>query len=315
MSSIATNVSTETVVVHPLVLLSIVDHFNRIEKTGTKKTRVVGALLGTWRTKGVLDVSSCFAVPFEEDEKDPNVWFLDHDYLNNMYNMCKKVNMREKIVGWYHTGPKLHQNDVDINELVRKYCPDAVLVIVSTNENEIGPPTNAYVAVEELHDNGTPATKTFEHVPSEIGAEESEEVGVEHLLRDVKDGGGGSLSQKVTDHLHGLKGLNAQLRGLHEYFDQVVKGRLPVNHQVVYHMQDILNLLPNISETRFVEAMMVKTNDEMLAIYVASLIRAVLALNGLIGNKYNDTDDFDTISKKQTSVKELSDNRIGTGTN
>ena len=33
---------------------------------------------------------------------------------------------REKIVGWYHTGPKLHQNDVAINELVRRYCPNSV---------------------------------------------------------------------------------------------------------------------------------------------------------------------------------------------
>ena len=32
---------------------------------------------------------------------------------------------------------------------------------------------------------GTPTTKTFEHVGSEIGAEEAEEVGVEHLLRLV----------------------------------------------------------------------------------------------------------------------------------
>ena len=30
---------------------------------------------------------------------------------------------------------------------------------------------------------GTPTTRTFEHVASEIGAEEAEEVGVEHLLR------------------------------------------------------------------------------------------------------------------------------------
>lgn len=30
---------------------------------------------------------------------------------------------------------------------------------------------------------GTPTSKTFEHVTSEIGAEEAEEVGVEHLLR------------------------------------------------------------------------------------------------------------------------------------
>ena len=32
---------------------------------------------------------------------------------------------------------------------------------------------------------GTPTSKTFDHVPSEIGAEEAEEVGVEHLLRLV----------------------------------------------------------------------------------------------------------------------------------
>ena len=33
---------------------------------------------------------------------------------------------RERIVGWYHTGPKLHQNDVAVNELIRRYCPNSV---------------------------------------------------------------------------------------------------------------------------------------------------------------------------------------------
>jgi len=36
------------------------------------------------------------------------------------------------------------------------------------------------------YQDGTPTSKTFEHVASEIGAEEAEEVGVEHLLRSVK---------------------------------------------------------------------------------------------------------------------------------
>lgn len=34
----------------------------------------------------------CFTVPFDEDDKDKSVWFLDHDYLENMYGMFKKVN-------------------------------------------------------------------------------------------------------------------------------------------------------------------------------------------------------------------------------
>ena len=40
----------ETVVVHPLVLLSVVDHYNRIDKVSSQK-RVVGILLGS-RHKG-----------------------------------------------------------------------------------------------------------------------------------------------------------------------------------------------------------------------------------------------------------------------
>ena len=45
-----------------------------------------------------------------------------------MYQMFKKVNAKERIVGWYHTGPKLHQNDIVINDLIRNYCPQSVLV-------------------------------------------------------------------------------------------------------------------------------------------------------------------------------------------
>ena len=47
------------VVVHPIVLLSVVDHFYRMGKVGNQK-RVVGVLLGS-RRKGVLDVANSFA--------------------------------------------------------------------------------------------------------------------------------------------------------------------------------------------------------------------------------------------------------------
>ena len=66
------------------------------------------------------------------------MWFLDHEYLENMYQMFKKVNAKERIVGWYHTGPKLHQNDILINDLMRKYCQQSVLVIIDPKPTRIG---------------------------------------------------------------------------------------------------------------------------------------------------------------------------------
>lgn len=287
--------------VHPLVLLSVVDHFNRMGKIGNQK-RVVGLLLGSWTTKTHLDISNSFAIPFDEDEKDPSVWFLDHQYLEQMYAMFKKVNAKERIVGWYHTGPKLHPNDIAINDLLRKYCSQSVLVIIDAKPKNIGLPTEAYRAVEEIHDDGTPTTKTFEHVPSEIGAEEAEEVGVEHLLRDIKDTTVGTLSQKITNQLMGLKGLEMKLKDMHTYLEQVVEGKLPMNHQISYLLQDIFNLLPDVTNPQFVKSINVNTNDQMLVVYTASLIRSIIALHNLINNKINNKE----AEKREGSKKEES---------
>ena len=47
-----------------------------------------------------LHVLSSFAVPFEEEARDPSVWFLDHNYHEELAHMHKKVNAKEHIVGW-----------------------------------------------------------------------------------------------------------------------------------------------------------------------------------------------------------------------
>lgn len=62
------------------------------------------------------------------------------------------MNAREKIVGWYHTGPKLYQNDIAINDLVKRHCGNSVLVIIDAHASNIGLPTEAYYSVEEVHD-------------------------------------------------------------------------------------------------------------------------------------------------------------------
>lgn len=276
----------QKVIVHPLVLLSVVDHYNRMGKVGSHK-RVAGILLGNWNSKGVMDISNSFGVPFDGGNNDKDGYIIDQDYLENMYAMFKKVNSREKIVGWYHTGPKLHPSDIKINDIIREYSgPNSVLVIIDAKLNqETGLPTKAYYSVEEVHDDGTPTSKTFEHVASEIGAEEAEEVGVEHLLRDIKDTTLGSLSQRITNQLAGLHGLGEQLSEIRSYLDLLVDGKLPINYSIIYQLQDIFNLLPDISGDSFIKSTYVSTNDQMLVVYLASLVRSVVSLHSLIDNK------------------------------
>lgn len=140
--------STPTsVVVHPLVLLSVVDHYSRVAKNTSH--RVLGVLLG--QAGDAVNVANSFAVPFEEDPKDSAVWFLDHDYVEAMLAMFKKINAKEKLIGWYHSGPKLRASDMHINQLFKKYTANPVLVIVNVTPTELGIPTDAYYAVEEIH--------------------------------------------------------------------------------------------------------------------------------------------------------------------
>lgn len=96
--------------------------------------------------------------------------------------MFKKVNVRERIVGWYYIGFKLYKNDIVINEFMKRYCFNFVLVIIDVKLKDLGLFIEVYILVEEVYDDGILILKIFEYVISEIGVEEVEEVGVEYLL-------------------------------------------------------------------------------------------------------------------------------------
>jgi len=276
-------------IVHPLVLLSTVDHYNRVAKDSKK--RVIGVLLGEIR-KGEVDITNSFALPFEEEDSNPNIWFIDHNYLENMGAMFKKVNARENVVGWYSTGPRIRSNDLDINDLFKKYTPNPVYVIIEVEpKEEFEIPTKAYVAIEEVKEDATePPHPTFQHIPSEIGALEAEEVGVEHLLRDVKDTSVSTLATQVNSKLLSLKSLISHLQEMHQYLENVVSGKLPLNHVILAQLQDIFNLSPNLNIEELAKSFAIKTNDMMLVIYLSSMIRSVVALHSLINNKLENRD-------------------------
>jgi len=259
-----------------------VDHYNRVARD-TKK-RVVGVLLGE-SSKGVVDVTNGYAVPFEEDPRNPNIWFVDHNYHENMFAMFKKVNAKERVVGWYSTGPKIRPADLEIHELWRRYTPNPVLVIINVKPTDIGLPTKAYLTVEEVSKDGSESKMAFQHIASEVGAVEAEEVGVEHLLRDIHDPSVSTMGSNVNAKLLGLKSLVEHLKEMQAYLNNVCEGKLPINQKIVGQLQDIFNLLPNLNVEEMIRGFAVKTNDMMMVIYLSSLIRSIIALHNLINNK------------------------------
>lgn len=52
--------------------------------------RVVGVLLGQDNGE-IVNVVNSSGIPFEEDEKDSLTWFLDHNYIESVFDLFKKV--------------------------------------------------------------------------------------------------------------------------------------------------------------------------------------------------------------------------------
>lgn len=286
-----------SVVVHPLVLLSVVDHYNRVAKDSRR--RVVGVLLGSTH-QGKVDITNSYAVPFEERG---DTWYLDHAYLTSMFLMFKKVAAKEKIVGFYSTGPKIKPTDLAIDALFRDYHPHPALVIIDVRPDVEGIPVQAYVSVNTVSADGSEASRTFTHLASEVGAYEAEEVGVEHLLRDVNDPSVSSLGFEARHKLQALKGLHERLKYMATYLEDVLQGNLPHNNQILYNMQTIMNLLPNLNVQALVKSMLTKTNDMHLVIYMSSLIRSVIALHDLVNNKSKFSADGEEESKSDGEKK------------
>jgi len=207
-----------------------------------------------------------------------------------MYAMFKKVQAKEKVIGWYSTGPKLRPSDIEINELFRSYCSHPVYVIIDVNPKDDATeiPTEAYYAIESSPEDKTSGKdrRTFIHLPSTIGAYEAEEVGVEHLLRGVKDTLESTLSDEISAKLNSLKSLRTRLNEIIKYLNLVLDGKLPVNHIILNELQNAFNYLPDVrSNVSALRSFTVSTNDHFLSLYLSSLIRSIVALHDLIKNK------------------------------
>jgi hypothetical protein len=50
------------------------------------------------------------------------------------------------------------------------------------------------------------------------------------------------MSMMVSSKLAALKGLDARLREIRSYLDLVIEGKLPLNHEILYHLQVSLSV-------------------------------------------------------------------------
>ncbi|CDJ43543.1 26S proteasome regulatory subunit, putative [Eimeria tenella] len=217
--------------------------------------------------------------------------------------MFKKVNTMERILGWYSTGTAAKPQDLQIHEIFRKHTPNPFYLLVDVEPKDMVVPAKAYCTIEEPT-NSKAFRKSFVYVPCTIGAYEAEEVGVEHLLRDTKNASTSTLATKVEDKLETMKILARKLKDVADYLNDVAAEKLRANPTIIYTVQEIFNLLPDTSRPELVKAFATQTNDSMMTLYLASVVRSVLALHNLIDNKIRNKRDAELKEKESATAEE-----------
>merc|ERR1712121_21853 len=111
------------VYIHPVALFAIIDSY---ERRNEDAKRVIGTLLGNV-DKGVVEVTNCFAVPHNESDDEVAV---DIEYARNMFELHKKVNSAEVIVGWFSTGWEVSVHSVLIHDYYSRECKNPIHLTV-----------------------------------------------------------------------------------------------------------------------------------------------------------------------------------------
>lgn len=258
--------------VHPVVLLSIVDSY---ERRNEDAKRVIGTLLGTIE-KGIVEVSNCFTVPHNESEEEVAV---DIEFAKNMYDLHKKVNSLENIVGWYSTGFDVSEHSVLIHEYYTRECKNPIHLTVDTSLRYSRMSMKAYISIPFGVPDKTMGSM-FKPIHLELTMHDPERVGVD-VIQSTKDRQRKTIPidsdlQQVTTTCENM--LNS-LSGFTEYVDNVLNGSLPADSSVGRLLMDLVNTVPRVKQEDFDEMMNANMKDLLMLVYLSNLTKTQLLIS------------------------------------
>lgn len=92
--------------------------------------------------KNGVEVTNCFCVPHNESEEEVAV---ELDFAKDMYDLHRKVNPQESIVGWWATGTGVTSHSALIHEYYSRESTNPVHITVDTTLQDTRMGIKAYV--------------------------------------------------------------------------------------------------------------------------------------------------------------------------
>jgi len=288
--------SVSAVTVHPIVLLSVLDHHTRRQEGAG---RVIGTLLGK-RDGDRVEITNCFAVPHAERGDEVAI---GKDFNRQMLALHLRANKRETVVGWYATALPDETEDgspssgghkciADTSSLIHEFyageCDDdPIHLVVDTSLQSDSIALRAYKSVPVLV-KGEPLANLFHEISLSLQSNDPEKICVDRMIRSSGSPQGGNASQDEAAALQvSMERLLAMLETCSEYVDGVVEGRTSPDDDVGREISETLNSVPRIRPEVFDRMFNDSLQDLLMVTYLSNITKAQLniaeKLNATLG--------------------------------
>ncbi|XP_054760036.2 eukaryotic translation initiation factor 3 subunit F-like [Lytechinus pictus] len=264
--------SAKVVNIHPVVLFSIVDSF---ERRTDESARVIGTLLGT-SIQGVVEVTNCFCVPHNESEDEVAV---DMEFAKNMFELHKKVNSWENIVGWYATGREITGHSVLIHDYYSRECQNPIHVTVDTTMADLNMSVKTWVRQNMGVPDKSQGT-VFIPIPKKIAFHQPEKVAMDAFIRETDPNR--KTIELTTDLQYVSKAsgnLQEMLTRVLQYVDDILTGKTSADNQIGRFLMNLVSNVPKLQPEEFDQMLNNSMKDLLMVVYLSGLIETQLTLN------------------------------------
>lgn len=258
------------VIVHPLVLLHILDHHSR-----RQEDRVIGTLLGR-RDDGnaVVEITNCFAVPHAERGDEVAI---GKDFNKRMMAMHTRCNHKEVVVGWYASvaGELIADTSYLIHEFYAGECDDEdpIHLVVDTRLQDDCLQIKAFKSASVVV-RGEHVGNLFHELSLSLESSESETICLHEMIKgSVADSNGAT---KVETLQLSMEKLYALLDSTLEYVQAVVDGKEAPDEEKGRQIADTLANVPRVRPEIFDKLFHNSLQDLLMVSYLSRMTRTQL---------------------------------------
>lgn len=260
---------------HPLVVLSLADHYTReISQNPKGSRRCVGLLFGQQEGR-VVRILETVEMAFREEVKGQPI--LEQEAVETDMELFSEAYANYECLGWYSSGSSITPYDYVLQKQLTKYNERPLFLLMdpsATGGRDL--PLTLYE--ERTHVVADQASSEFVKTEYTVQADEAERIVVTYAAKVVnQEEAGSAVISHYTTMIKSVESLKNRVRAVHQFLLDVQSGKVDMSRQqdqqILRDIKGLCHRLPVMTQDQFRSDLLAEYNDALLVTYLSSMTK------------------------------------------